>query len=171
MNLTFPLPLTSCAPPTLPPAWLACRRAQALYISLSLSLYLSTSFSVPVSVSVTLSVSVSVTCLCHLQLKHLKVEFTRGDGAVKRREEQRQQAAKNNPSTTLFVVGFDPERIRTAGMAPTPPPPHPQPSHTHLNTSTKVEKYATNPNQHKTPACCSTRKKKSNKNLFKKKSF
>lgn len=30
-----------------------------------------------------------------LQYKHLRVEFTRGDGAVKRRELQRQNAAKN----------------------------------------------------------------------------
>ena len=51
-----------------------------------------------------------------LQLRHLTVEFTRGDGEVKRREQERQQAAKNNPSTTLFVVGFDPERTRTADL-------------------------------------------------------
>jgi hypothetical protein len=108
-------------------------------MSLSLSLFLQ-SVAVPVTVplspclrlnptsissfSVSVSVSFSVClCLCHLQLKHLKVEFTRGDGAVKRREEQRQQAAKNNPSTTLFVVGFDHERIHTAGQSSKIPTP------------------------------------------------
>jgi len=127
MNLTFPLPLTSCAPPTLPPAWLACRRAQALYISLSLSLYLSTSFSVPVSVSVTLSVSVSVTCLCHLQLKHLKVEFTRGDGAVKRREESDSKRPRTTRPPPCSSSASTPNAYAPQVWHQPHPPPIPNP--------------------------------------------
>jgi len=50
------------------------------------------------------------------KLRHLRVEFTRGDGAVKKREQERQQIAKNQPSTTLFVVGFDPDVTRTKDL-------------------------------------------------------
>jgi len=42
----------------------------------------------------------------------LRVEFTRGDGEVKKREEKRREMAKRQPNTTLFVVNFDPDRTR-----------------------------------------------------------
>jgi len=39
----------------------------------------------------------------------LKVEWAKGDGRVKKREDGRKQAAQSNPCETLFVVNFDQE--------------------------------------------------------------
>uniref|UniRef100_A0A061RQU5 Splicing factor, arginine/serine-rich 4/5/6 n=1 Tax=Tetraselmis sp. GSL018 TaxID=582737 RepID=A0A061RQU5_9CHLO len=44
------------------------------------------------------------------QRRRLVVEWARGDGAIKQREETRRKKAK--PSSTLFVVNFDPTSVR-----------------------------------------------------------
>eukprot|EP01112_Ceratiomyxa_fruticulosa_P010594 TRINITY_DN2811_c0_g3_i2.p1 TRINITY_DN2811_c0_g3~~TRINITY_DN2811_c0_g3_i2.p1 ORF type:complete len:207 (-),score=45.83 TRINITY_DN2811_c0_g3_i2:571-1191(-) len=46
----------------------------------------------------------------------MRVELARGDGRTKRREDSRRQSAQNDPQTTLFVVGFDPVRIRESDL-------------------------------------------------------
>ncbi|KAK1866217.1 hypothetical protein I4F81_008737 [Pyropia yezoensis] len=49
-------------------------------------------------------------------VRRLKVEWARGDGAVKRREDERRQLARSVPSTTLFVVNFDPFETRSRDL-------------------------------------------------------
>eukprot|EP01103_Thecamoeba_quadrilineata_P011379 TRINITY_DN2703_c0_g1_i2.p1 TRINITY_DN2703_c0_g1~~TRINITY_DN2703_c0_g1_i2.p1 ORF type:complete len:186 (-),score=39.39 TRINITY_DN2703_c0_g1_i2:483-1040(-) len=48
-----------------------------------------------------------------LDNRRIKVEFARGDGHIKRREDERRRDAQSTPSNTLFVVNFDPVRTRT----------------------------------------------------------
>lgn len=52
----------------------------------------------------------------HRTVRRLKVEWARGDGAVKRREDERRQLARSVPSTTLFVVNFDPFETRSRDL-------------------------------------------------------
>jgi arginine/serine-rich splicing factor 4/5/6 len=42
----------------------------------------------------------------------LKVDWAKGDGSVKKREDDRKSHAQNNPCDTLFVVNFDTTRTR-----------------------------------------------------------
>ncbi|KAL6077339.1 putative Arginine/serine-rich splicing factor [Balamuthia mandrillaris] len=42
--------------------------------------------------------------------RRLKLEFAKGDGAIKRREEMRKEEALRRPCETLFVVNYDPIR-------------------------------------------------------------
>jgi len=44
--------------------------------------------------------------------RRLRVEFARGDGLIKRREDDRRRQAQTEPSNTLFVVNFDPVQTR-----------------------------------------------------------
>jgi len=50
------------------------------------------------------------------QRRMLKVEYARGDGIVKRREEQRRSEAQSLPCDTLFVVNFDPISTTTRDL-------------------------------------------------------
>lgn len=49
----------------------------------------------------------------------MKVEWAKGDGSVKKREDDRRGVAQNNPCDTLFVVNFDPNRTRTRDLEKT----------------------------------------------------
>eukprot|EP00245_Coleochaete_scutata_P006785 TRINITY_DN2156_c0_g1_i1.p1 TRINITY_DN2156_c0_g1~~TRINITY_DN2156_c0_g1_i1.p1 ORF type:complete len:181 (-),score=26.58 TRINITY_DN2156_c0_g1_i1:874-1416(-) len=46
------------------------------------------------------------------QRRRLCVEWSKGDGAIKRREDARRSLTKARPSKTLFVVNFDPVATR-----------------------------------------------------------
>jgi arginine/serine-rich splicing factor 4/5/6 len=46
----------------------------------------------------------------------LRVEFTRGDGETKRREEARKAEAMNNPTKTLFLANFDAQGTRSSQL-------------------------------------------------------